>query len=248
MNYNYKLRSTYNRLLAYLKPAPLKIPTDAVEILNDLKGASIVDQFNDMYYRTGRSMTYAGVPIIKNPCDLWVFMEMLYSCKPAVVIETGTAHGGSATFYADMARTFGIDCKVITIDINPKWTYDPATKGITSLVGYSTDPAIFRKVTDIVRAASPKHDRPVMLALDSDHSENNVLQELRLYSDLVTIGSYALVEDTNVNGHPSFAGHGAGPWEAVRKFLAEDSRFEVDTSCQRHLLTFNPDGWLKRVR
>jgi cephalosporin hydroxylase len=88
----------------------------------------------------------------------------------------------------------------------------------------------------------------VLVVLDSEHSEANVLQELRLYADLVTPGSYVIVEDTNVNGHPSFPEHGPGPWEAVQKFLAEDRRSRPDLECQRHLLMFNPQGWLRRVQ
>jgi cephalosporin hydroxylase len=71
---------------------------------------------------------------------------------------------------------------------------------------------------------------------------------MRLYSRFVTPGSYLVVEDTNVNGHPSFPAHGPGPWEAVQEFLASTDAFEVDRNCERFLLTFNPGGWLRRVK
>ena len=86
-----------------------------------------------------------------------------------------------------------------------------------------------------------------MVVLDSDHSKDNVLEELRLYSPLVTIGDYLVVEDTNINGHPVFISHGAGPFEAVQHFLSSTSSFESDRTCERFLMTFNPGGWLKRV-
>ena len=192
-------------------------------------------------------MSYRGIPVLKNPCDLWVMMELFWSLKPAAVVETGTAHGGSATFYADTAKAFALDCRVITIDINPKWSYDPASKDILSLVGYSTDERIHQEARSEVEQARRKRDGAVLVILDSEHSAANVLQELRLYAGLVTPGSYVVVEDTNVNGHPSFPDHGPGPWEAVQTFLSEDERFRVDLDCQRHLLTFNPNGWLQRV-
>jgi len=68
-----------------------------------------------------------------------------------------------------------------------------------------------------------------------------------LYSHLVTKDSYLIVEDTNVNGHPSALEHGPGPFEAVQEFLQSNNQFKVDLACQKYLLTFNPSGWLKRI-
>jgi hypothetical protein len=87
---------------------------------------------------------------------------------------------------------------------------------------------------------------PVVVILDSDHRADHVLRELRLYGPLVTPGSYLIVEDTNVNGNPVYPDHGAGPLEAVRAFLQEDSSFFVDTEREKLLLTFNPGGYLKK--
>ena len=71
---------------------------------------------------------------------------------------------------------------------------------------------------------------------------------MNIYIEFVTHGSYIIVEDTNVNGHPSFASHGPGPWEAVDEFLNGESShyFEVDRSKERFLLTFNPRGYLRK--
>ena len=248
MKYSHRVHSTLNRLAGFLRPQPIRIPTSATDLLGTVRGRDIAEQFNDLYYRTGRQMSYRGIPVLKNPCDLWVTMELFWSLRPVALVESGTAHGGSATFYADIARALDLDCRVITIDINPKWSYDPASKGILSLVGYSTDSNIHQQARAAVDHARRERDGAVLVILDSDHAEANVLQELRLYGELVTPGSYMIVEDTNVNGHPSFPDHGPGPWEAVQKFLSEDRRFRADLDCQRHLLTFNPNGWLQRVR
>jgi len=88
----------------------------------------------------------------------------------------------------------------------------------------------------------------VLVLLDSDHSRDHVLKELQSYAPLVTPGSYVVVEDTNLDGHPVFPEFGPGPMEAVAEFLGSDSHFEVDRTREKFLMTFNPGGFLKRVR
>jgi len=86
----------------------------------------------------------------------------------------------------------------------------------------------------------------VMVILDSDHSRDHVLAELRAYSHVVTAGDYLIVEHTSVNGHPVFADFGLGPMEALDEFLAEKNDFDIDASREKLLLTFNPRGFLRR--
>jgi cephalosporin hydroxylase len=72
----------------------------------------------------------------------------------------------------------------------------------------------------------------------------HVREELRLYSPLVSVGSYLIVQDTNINGHPVHAMEdeqkGPGPMEALDEFL--------DRSRERLLFTLHPKGYLKRVK
>ena len=85
------------------------------------------------------------------------------------------------------------------------------------------------------------------MILDSDHHAPHVGRELRAYREFVTLGSYLVVEDTNVNGHPVMPEHGPGPFEAVEEFLREDSSFEIDKSREKFLMTYFPNGFLRRV-
>ena len=92
-----------------------------------------------------------------------------------------------------------------------------------------------------------------MVILDSAHITAHVRKEMEIYADLVTPGSYMIVEDSNVNGHPVLPNYKespddepGGPMEAITAFLEERDDFAVDTGCHRYLLTFNPNGYLRK--
>jgi cephalosporin hydroxylase len=74
-----------------------------------------------------------------------------------------------------------------------------------------------------------------------------LLAELRADAPMVTPGSYLVVEDTNINGHPVYEAFGPGPMEAVQDFLKERHDFEVDHAREKFLFTVNPGGWLRKV-
>jgi cephalosporin hydroxylase len=186
---------------------------------------------------------WLGVPVIKCPFDLWVYQEILFELRPDVVVECGTSKGGSAYFLSSMCELLGHG-HVITIDLYPK-PNRPQHERLTYLSGSSTDPKIVSEVTRRIRDADKSAS--VLVLLDSDHSREHVLDELRLYSPLVTPGSYVIVEDTNLNGHPVWPDFGPGPMEAVDTFLSENDDFVIDSSREKFYLTWNPKGYLKRV-
>jgi cephalosporin hydroxylase len=247
---NHITRLKIARLVRFVRPPASVIPLSIEQVLDNWHALSISEQFNKLYYESGvaGSLHWRGIPMLKNPCDLWMMLELLQSVRPSVLIETGTHHGGSALYFSEMMTLLGSPIRIITIDINPKWHVDPESFGIDSIVGFSTDRRVKEQVRNAVDRALSLRSGPVMVTLDSDHSEENVTQELQLYSPFVTQNSYLIVEDTNVNGHPSAQDHGPGPWEAVEKFLAAHAGFVRDRGCERHLLTFFPGGWLKRVQ
>jgi cephalosporin hydroxylase len=206
----------------------------------------IVQQFHRLYYhsyeRTWKDTRYRGVTIWKCPLDLWLYQELLHELRPQLIVETGTAFGGSASFLADLCDTLGLDAQVVTIDIEAQ-PGRPEHPRVHYVTASSTAPEV---VADVY--ASAPAGAPVLVILDSDHSRDHVLAELRAYADLVTVGSYVVVEDTNVNGHPAYPDFGPGPMEAVDAFLAEDDRFEIDAGREKFFMTFNPRGYLRKVR
>lgn len=160
--------------------------------------------------------------------------------RPDVIIESGTRFGGSTLFLANLCDLLGKG-RVVSIDID-LIEGRPRHARIEYLLGSSVDPAIVGQAR-----ASVAEGESVLVILDSDHSREHVLAELRAYADLVTPGSYMIVEDTNINGNPVRSDFGPGPMEALEAFLVERSDFVVDETCEKFFVTFNPRGFLKRV-
>ena len=211
----------------------------------DTKDRLTIDAFHNLYYNglPGEGYIFQrtfwlGVECQKCPLDLWVYQEILHEIRPALVIETGTHMGGSALFMAHMMDIIGKG-EVVTIDINHRPR--PAHPRIRYVHGSSVDPLLLEGVL------RDRADEVRMVVLDSDHSEAHVTRELELLSPHVTAGSYLIVEDTNINGHPTYPNFGPGPFEAVEKFLARHPEFEVDASREKFLMTFNPRGFLRRI-
>ena len=209
--------------------------------------ASIVTDFHRVYFdarafhMTWRNTYFMGHAILKCPLDLWLYQEILHAVRPAVIVETGTAFGGSALYLASICDFLDTG-RVVTIDIETH-AGRPEHPRITYLTGSSVDPEMQRRVRGEIEDASP-----VMVLLDSDHTRDHVLKELEAYSPMVTHGSYLIVEDTNLNGHPVEPEHGPGPMEALEAFLPAHPQFAHDTAMDKFLLTFNPRGFLKRSR
>jgi len=197
--------------------------------------------------------TFLGVPAWQNPMDLWVMQEILTDVRPDFVIETGTAHGGSALYYAAVLDALGGDGRVITVDLDPQWQ-EAATRPlwqerVVPVTGDSVAPATLARIRELVG------DGRVLVTLDSMHTTAHVARELALYADLVSPGSYLVVQDTVIDRYPDwierYAGAGgstSGPAPAVAAFLAADPRFTADRAREGYLFTFHPGGFLKRTR
>jgi cephalosporin hydroxylase len=191
---------------------------------------------------------YQGVRIIKNPLDLWMLQQIAYEVRPDYVVETGTWYGGSALWWAQTLDELGLEnARVLTVDVQDLTKQGAAShrlwkKYVEFYQGSSTDRVIVDRIARRVR------NWKTLINLDSDHSMQHVLQELRMYAPLVSPGSYIAVEDTHLDGVPTHPDQGAGPMAAVRAFLAEGigREFEQDFTREAFVMTSYPGGWLKR--
>jgi len=211
--------------------------------MNSADTSLLIDRFHTLYYsrreQTWGNTFWLGHHVLKCPLDLWTYQEILHEVQPELIIETGTYLGGSALFLASICDLLGSG-QVLTIDVDRREDR-PRHPRITYLTGSSTSNGILRQVRHRAKDMSR-----VLVILDSGHAKEHVLAELHAYAPLVTQGSYLIVEDTNLNGHPVDSDHGPGPAEAVAEFMEGNDAFVRDESREKFMLTFNPGGYLKR--
>jgi cephalosporin hydroxylase len=202
------------------------------------------------------NFTWLGVPVIQFPQDLVALQELIWRVRPGLVVETGVAHGGSLIFYASMLELLGGESRVIGVDIDIRADNravvesHPLSRRVTMIEGSSIAHEVVEQVAEIARGAGA-----VLVVLDSNHTHAHVLEELRLYSPLVTEESYLVVLDTSIEDAPDgffpdrLWGKGDNPRTAVWEFLKENDRFIVDKDVETKLLiTVAPDGFLKHVK
>ncbi len=201
-------------------------------------------------YNYGYQWTWLGLPVIQLPQDIVAIQEIIWETKPDIIIETGIAWGGSVILYASLMQLAGKG-SVIGIDLNlmdhvsAQIMSYPFSNRIHLYKGSSIDPAL---VAQVKRHVEP--GRSVMVVLDSNHTHDHVLQELRTYAPLVTKGQFLVVSDTVVEDIPAQThrqrpwGPGNNPGTALKAYLAETDRFEIHGNTDRKLLmTYCPGGY-----
>jgi len=227
-----------------------KISATAIEFMKQSVGERYSHKFQWM-----------GRPIIQYPQDLVAIQEIIWQVKPNLVVETGVAYGGSAVFFASLlelnAHAGGPkDAEVWCVEIDLRshnreaLVAHPMYPRVKVFDGSSLDADI---AATIARKASSCER--VLVVLDSNHTHEHVLGELRLYAPLVTVGSYCVVFDTVIEDLEGVEftnrpwGKGNNPKTAVAEFLRSNDDFMVDSSIDEKLLnSAAPGGYLKRMK
>ena len=207
------------------------------------------------------NFSWMGRPIIQYPQDIVAMQELIWQVQPDLIIETGIAHGGSLIFSASMLELNAAcggpkDAIVLGVDIDIREhnheaiLAHPMSKRITMIQGSSVAPEIVAQVH--ARAAGRQR---VLICLDSNHTHEHVLAELKAYAPLTSVNSYCIVFDTVIEDMPVELfpdrpwGPGNNPKTAVWAYLKEHPEFQIDRQIDRKLMiSVAPDGYLKRVR
>lgn len=185
---------------------------------------------------------WLGIPSLQNPGDNWLMQEIITELKPDFVIETGTFKGGSSLFYATVLEKINENGKVITVDISPQ--VEEASKfkifkeRVEVIKGDSVSPEVIKKIAKRVK------NHKVLVTLDSLHTKEHVLKELKLYSNFVSLNSYIIVQDTILYKRDL----DDGPMGAIKEFLKTNKNFVIDRSREKFFFTNYLSGFLKKVK
>ena len=210
---------------------------------NDRAFLELTNTWNQAAIRHGyfQNFTWLGRPVIQSPQDLYAIQELIWACRPDLIIETGIAHGGSLVMsasmlvlldYCDAVEAGGglspkdSRRKVIGVDIDLRAhnraaiEAHPLRNKIHTIEGSSIAQDTLERV-----ASKAEGYESVMVFLDSNHTHEHVLAELELYAPYVSKGSYCVVWDTGVEDLPDGMcadrpwGKGNNPKTAVWEFM-----------------------------
>ena len=234
----------------------------------------------------GHKYTYhfewMGRPAIQLPTDMVALQELVWEVRPDLIIEAGIAHGGSlimnASYLAMLDYCDAVEAgevvdpskpkrKVLGLDIDIRAhnreaiEAHPMSHRIDMIEGPSTEQNIIDQVYTYA-----KDYNNIMVILDSNHTQDHVLDELEAYAPLTSKGSYCCVFDTIIEDMPegSFPDRpwdiGDNPKTAVWAYLKKLQEKQVEASDGTRLsleidkkienkimITVAPDGFLKRV-
>jgi len=236
------------------------------EVTYEMSSKEAFDTISKAWIRCGwdnkyvYSFAWLGRPIIQLPEDMIRIQEVIYDIQPDVIVETGIAHGGSLVFYAGLCKAMEKG-RVVGIDIEIR---PPNRKAIEEhllfpyielIEGSSVDVNTYDQVKQQI-----KENEKVIVFLDSCHTKGHVLQELELYSKLVSVGSYIVAMD-GIMGEVVGAPRTEPNWiydnptvaaeEFVKNnpnFVIEEPKFPFNEGNIEKRVTYWPGAFIKRIK
>lgn len=187
--------------------------------------------------------TWRDVAMWKNPFDFANYWRLVWQSKPRTIIEIGSKFGGSALWLAEMIELYGLDGRVVSVDIAPpKGVAHPRVEFLYGDAGNLAPTLPADKL-----AALP---RPWLVIEDSSHMASHCLAAIEYLDGFMQPGDVLVVEDGIVADLGIAQQFEGGPNRAVQQFIAKrPGQYRLLTEfCDfwGENVTWNPNGyWLK---
>lgn len=208
------------------------------QVLVEKSDINLFDVYNGHF-----NVQYKGVPYLKCPMDYVLYQMLIMNIKPDLIIEIGTLNGGGALYYADLLYLLGKG-QVHTINLyNEVYDQKVFDHGQIKFFYGGFDAYDIEENT--------KGFEKILVIDDAAHTYEDVLKALNKFNKVVSKESYFIVEDGVVSFTGAADRYGGGPRRAIDEFLQTNDNFIVDRSLCDFFgtnATFNPDGYLKRIK
>ncbi len=187
--------------------------------------------------------TWMNEPMLQTPEDIIKIQEIIFKYKPKIIFEIGIAWGGML-LYLDTIKEKANIKKIIGIDIFiPKDLKDRLNRkksnSVQIIKSSSIDERLIKKFKKI------KGNKKCLVHLDSNHTEEHVLNELRFYDKILNKNDLIIVGDTVINYIP-IQKHRIREWNnkknpktALDKFLKENKKYKIIKDLSFNLLLTN---------
>lgn len=189
--------------------------------------------------------SWKGIPLWKNPFDFANYWRLVWFMKPRTIIEIGSKYGGSAIWFADMMDVYGIDGRVISVDIAPP--QGVSHERVTFLRGDASD--LSSSLVPEMMASLP---HPWLVIEDSSHMASHCLAAIEYLDRFMVPGDILSVEDGIVSDLGIASSYEGGPSLAIREFIEKrPMQYELLVEmCDfwGQNVTWNPNGYWRKVR
>lgn len=190
--------------------------------------------------RGHHNVTYRGVKAIRCPFDYVIYQMLITEVKPDLIIEIGTRFGGGALYLADLLEKSGggiVHAVDIVDNIDEKVREDKRIK-------------FFFEGWEGYDLKNTEGFNKILVIEDGSHLYEDTIGVLNKFNDLVSVGSYLIIEDGIINELGLEKKYNGGPLRAIREFLPEHNEFMVDRKWCNMFgknATFNVNGYLKKI-
>lgn len=200
--------------------------------------------FLESYHKGTMNYCYKGIPCLKDPIDLALYIKLIWELKPATIIEIGSFHGGSAIFYKDLCETYKLSTSVITVDFRAIQGHDDPRVNFIQADALHLD----QSQLDVELLSCP---RPWLVIEDSAHTGEVTLAVIKYFSQKMMRGDVLIVEDGVIEDQGANSTYRGGPNFGVNRFFSDHPKeFRVMTEYTDFFgrnATFNPNGYLEKL-